>query len=365
MSVSYRRPVMRPDAVSLTSTGCMVAMSEMVPSMMRPPCCGFSLAAALALALAPGPELADGVPPAQAVATSVLAARAAMRARPVRGWLMVPSLAPFGAYPYGNRQSLAAVCGRRYSPVPRFRDPCSTREGAARRVSCDPRGGAARMRTILERSARQPPALDVAVGREGPRVEPAERPRGDEERRRREAEIVRLRIVQQPVQGVVALLPCRLGAVAVGRRARGLDEPVRVGRAERAEVVSGGPLRGVWDRARMPDAEGIGLDVETPADDPGRHVLGPAAQHVDHRVEGHETRSDAHADLPVLIDHRLEQRLAQLVPRVRHHGDLERLPVLLVDAVRAARESRPLQQILRLRPVVRIASERHGIGGRP
>src|SRR5438874_9345289 len=82
-------PVTRPDAVSFTSTGCIVAISEIVPSMMRPPCCGASLAAADADDS--GLPLADGVPPLQAVATSIVAARAAMRARPVRGWLMIPS----------------------------------------------------------------------------------------------------------------------------------------------------------------------------------------------------------------------------------------------------------------------------------
>jgi len=69
----------------------MVAMSEIVPSTIRPPCCGVGLAAAVAEPAALGAELADGVPPLQAVATSTLAARAAMRARPVRGWLMFPS----------------------------------------------------------------------------------------------------------------------------------------------------------------------------------------------------------------------------------------------------------------------------------
>src|SRR2546423_6242559 len=83
------RPVTRPDAVSFTSTGCIVAMSEVVPSMMRPPCCGASLAAADAADS--GLPLADGVPPLQAVATSIAAARAAMRARPVRRRLIIAS----------------------------------------------------------------------------------------------------------------------------------------------------------------------------------------------------------------------------------------------------------------------------------
>jgi hypothetical protein len=38
--------VIRPDAVSFTRTGCIVAMSEMVASMTRPPCWGFSVVAA-------------------------------------------------------------------------------------------------------------------------------------------------------------------------------------------------------------------------------------------------------------------------------------------------------------------------------
>ena len=38
--------MIRPDAVSFERTGCIVAMSDIVPSMMRPPCCGFSVAAA-------------------------------------------------------------------------------------------------------------------------------------------------------------------------------------------------------------------------------------------------------------------------------------------------------------------------------
>ena len=45
------RSVMRPDAVSLTRIGCIVAMSEIVPSMIRPPFCGCSEAAAVGLAV--------------------------------------------------------------------------------------------------------------------------------------------------------------------------------------------------------------------------------------------------------------------------------------------------------------------------
>jgi hypothetical protein len=58
----------------------MVAMSVVVPSMMRPPCCGFSVAAAVA----DGAEVPAGVPWPQAVATRTAAAKTATRALPVR-----------------------------------------------------------------------------------------------------------------------------------------------------------------------------------------------------------------------------------------------------------------------------------------
>src|SRR5258705_146747 len=142
---------MRPDAVSFTRTGCIVAMSEMVPSTMRPPCCGVGLAPAVALVL-PG----------------------------------------------------------------------------------------------------EPPFLDVAVAREGAWIETPQLLRHDEQGRRREAEVVGLLVVEQPVERVVALLPRRLAAVAAGRGARRVDGFVRVNGAEGAEVVAGRSLGHIRDRARVP-----------------------------------------------------------------------------------------------------------------
>src|SRR5713226_6193199 len=86
--------------------------------------------------------------------------------------------------------------------------------------------------------AGEPPLLDVGVRRERARVEAAEILWRDEQRRRREAEVVRLFLVEETVEGVVALLPRRLAAIARRGRARGVDRLVRVGRAPGAEVVT-------------------------------------------------------------------------------------------------------------------------------
>src|SRR3954454_1232607 len=64
------------------------------------------------------------------------------------------------------------------------------------------------------RSAREPPGFDVVVGREGPRVDAAQIARRNEQHRPSETEVVRLLVVQKPVQGGVALLARRLAAVA-------------------------------------------------------------------------------------------------------------------------------------------------------
>src|SRR5688500_18560231 len=77
----------------------MVARSEIQPSMTRPPWSGFAVADAAAVPVGPG--LAVGPPGVQAVATSMVAAKTAIRTRPVRCFaVMCPPLAPF-ALPTG------------------------------------------------------------------------------------------------------------------------------------------------------------------------------------------------------------------------------------------------------------------------
>src|SRR5437867_12149947 len=81
--------------------------------MTRPPCCGCSVADAAALA--DGAPLAVGPPDVQAVATSVVAARTAIRTRAVRCFVdMYPPLAP-SAYP--------TVVGGRVYPGSLLRHP--------------------------------------------------------------------------------------------------------------------------------------------------------------------------------------------------------------------------------------------------
>src|SRR6267143_4544132 len=85
------RPQARADVVSLERTGWMVARSVAHPSMTRPPCCGFSVADADAA----GVDDAEVIGPAgvQAVATSIDAAKTAMRTRAVRCFaVMYPPL---------------------------------------------------------------------------------------------------------------------------------------------------------------------------------------------------------------------------------------------------------------------------------
>src|SRR5687767_11334549 len=78
---SYIRAHARAEVVSFDRTGCMVARSEIQPSMTRPPCCGLSVAAAAGVA--DGATLAVGPSDAQAVATITIAARFAMNAIPL------------------------------------------------------------------------------------------------------------------------------------------------------------------------------------------------------------------------------------------------------------------------------------------
>src|SRR5437870_972919 len=94
--VSYKSVVMRPEDVSFTSTGCIVAMSEMSPWMTRPPCCGVGDAAAVAV----GAPLVAGPPGTHAVATSIVVAKTAMRTRAVRCVLVMnPPLAALASQP--------------------------------------------------------------------------------------------------------------------------------------------------------------------------------------------------------------------------------------------------------------------------
>src|SRR6266850_3929570 len=119
------------------------------------------------------------------------------------------------------------------------------------------------------RLAAEPPLLDIAIGGERAGIDAAQLLWRDEERRRREPEVVRLFFVEQPVQGVVALLPGRLAAISGGRRPGGVDRLVGVGVREGAEVVAHRLLRGVRDRRRVPDPVRVRLDAQLPADDPG------------------------------------------------------------------------------------------------
>src|SRR4029079_16162896 len=117
--------------------------------------------------------------------------------------------------------------------------------------------------------AGEPPLFDVVVGRERPGIQTAEVARGDEQRRRREAEVVGLLVVEQAVERLVALLPRGLRAVGGGRGARRVDRLVGFGRAPGAEVVPGRLLRRVRYGALVEDPVRVRLDAQLPADDPG------------------------------------------------------------------------------------------------
>src|SRR5687767_1917791 len=104
----------------------MVARSEIQPSMIRPPWSGFAVADAAALPVGPG--LAVGPPGVQAVATSMVAAKTAIRTRPVRCFgVMCPPLAPFAlptgfggrVYPATHSAALAVLYVR-WAPAVHF-----------------------------------------------------------------------------------------------------------------------------------------------------------------------------------------------------------------------------------------------------
>src|SRR5688500_5053478 len=97
----------------------MVARSEIQPSMIRPPWSGFAVADAAAVPVGPG--LAVGPPGVQAVATSMAAAKTAIKTLPVRCFaVMCPPLAPFAlptgfggrVYPATHSAALAVLYGR-------------------------------------------------------------------------------------------------------------------------------------------------------------------------------------------------------------------------------------------------------------
>src|SRR5256885_10335716 len=71
---SNRRPTTTPDGLSFTKTGFSVLISEVVPSIIRPPATGFS----------PGDAWLPVGPGVHAVMIRVMAADATIRARVVR-----------------------------------------------------------------------------------------------------------------------------------------------------------------------------------------------------------------------------------------------------------------------------------------
>src|SRR5262249_43143824 len=147
--------------------------------------------------------------------------------------------------------------------------------------------------------------------------------RRGEKHRGRKAEVVWLLFIDQSVERLVTLLARDKRAVAVRRRARGVDRLIRFGRAVRAEVVAGRPTSRVRDGAGVPDAVRVGLHRKTPADDPPREILGAGREDLDHLIELHEAWVHLDADLLVLVDRGLEHRLAHLVAGVGDDRELE------------------------------------------
>src|SRR5688572_4418515 len=86
---------------------------------------------------------------------------------------------------------------------------------------------------------RVPPLVDVPPVAEGTRVVAAHLVRDHPDRVRREAEVVGLLLVEDPVERLVVLLARFLRAVAVARRASLVDRAVELVVGEAAEVEAG------------------------------------------------------------------------------------------------------------------------------
>src|SRR5438128_6084070 len=207
----------------------------------------------------------------------------------------------------------------------------------------------------------EPPLLDVPVGREGTRIEVAHGLGRDGDPVVGEAEVVRLLVVQDLVEGLVVLLPRRLAAVAIRGGTTVLQGLAEAWSGDRAEVEARRLLRRVGDLARVPDAVRVGLDAKRPADDPALDLLVPVRELVDHGLEGLELWVHLDADALVLLRRDLEQRFADLVARVRDDRELERLAVPGVEPVGPLGVARLLDEVLCLRLVERVLTEGLGV----
>src|SRR5512141_1570748 len=114
-------------------------------------------------------------------------------------------------------------------------------------------GGRPRGRPPPERRLLlDPPLVDVVRGAERGRCEVLQGLLRDREDVVGVAEVVRLVLVEDLVEGLVLLLPRRGRAVAVRRVATLFDGLVHGGVLEAGETEAGGPLGGVRDLARVP-----------------------------------------------------------------------------------------------------------------
>src|SRR5437868_3883732 len=109
-----------------------------------------------------------------------------------------------------------------------------------------------------------PPVLDVVDGAERCRVEVLKALLRDRKNGVRVAEVVRLILVQDLVEGLVVRLSRGRRAVPVGRVASLLDRLVHRGVLEEGEAEAGRTLRRVRDLAGVPDLVRVRVATEAP-----------------------------------------------------------------------------------------------------
>src|SRR5713101_626192 len=219
-----------------------------------------------------------------------------------------------------------------------------------------PRGRPTKTTSLL----LDPPLLDVVQGRIRSGVEVLEGLLRDSQRVVDVAEVVRLVLVQDLVEGLVVRFARRRRAVAIRWVAPLLDGFVQRRIPEACEREALRFLRGVGDVGGVPASVRIGIAAKAPTDDRRLERLVAGGELGHETLERFRTCLRVDTELLVLIGSDLGQRLALLVTRVRRDREAELLAILGEEAVGSRDPAGVLQKLKRLGLVVFVGLERAG-----